>query len=96
MTEAVSQVAQQAQDLLAKHRLPDSIQNRALVMYSGELDSFAILYSLLAHTKLDVHAHHIEIVNYERRDEAENDAIAKQMAYLKRETRRLEFSSSKH
>ena len=96
MTDAPNPVAREALSLLAKNRLPDSIQSRALVMYSGGLDSFAILYNLLAHTSLYVHAHHIEIVNFERRDQAENDAITKQMAYLKKATRRFEFSSSRN
>lgn len=45
-------------------------------MYSGGLDSVALLANVLAETNHHVHVHHIELSNREGRAEVENQAVA--------------------
>ena len=54
-----------------------------LVMCSGGLDCVALLANLLRETDQALHAHHIEIQNYENRAEAENDAVRETLAYFR-------------
>ena len=89
-------VASAVREILAVKKLPDEPRHPALVMYSGGLDSFAVLYALLTATNISVHAHHIEIANYEGRAEAESEAIARQRDWLAKHCRSFEYSTSRH
>jgi hypothetical protein len=66
-----------------------------LVMFSGGLDSVALLANLLQETDQTLHAHHIEIENYENRARAENDAVRRTLAYFRQHYREFSYSSSK-
>ncbi len=66
----------------------------SLVMFSGGLDSVALLANMLQHTKHKVHAHFVEIVNQEKRAAAEKVAVEKCVNYLMRNYRPFEFSTS--
>lgn len=69
---------------------------RSLVMYSGGLDSVALLANVLAETDHHVHVHHIDIVNREGRSAVENIAVKKTLNYIRREYRAFEYSSSRN
>ena len=64
-------------------------------MFSGGLDSVALLANLLQETEQSLHAHHIEIQNYENRARAENDAVRRTLAYFNGHYRDFSYSSSK-
>lgn len=49
---------------------------KTLVMWSGGIDSTYTIAKLLKETPVDVHAHHIYLVNSENRHIAENKAVA--------------------
>ncbi|WP_419913750.1 hypothetical protein [Hoeflea sp.] len=66
-----------------------------LLMLTGGLDSVALLANLLSATKCRVHAHHIDLHNFERRGDAEADAIAKVLPYCWEHYRDFEYTSSK-
>jgi 7-cyano-7-deazaguanine synthase in queuosine biosynthesis len=67
---------------------------RCIVMLSGGLDSVALLANLLSATPHHVHAHHIEIDNFERRALPENDALARVLSYLRVHHRAFDYSAS--
>ena len=69
---------------------------RSLVMYSGGLDSVALLANLLAETDHHVHVHHIDIVNRDGRSAMENIAVEKTLDYIRREYRDFDYSTSRH
>ncbi len=66
-----------------------------LVMFSGGLDSVALLANLLQETDQALHVHHIEIQNYENRAQAENDAVRRTLAHFRQHYREFSYSSSK-
>lgn len=68
---------------------------RSLVMFSGGLDSVALLANVLAETDHHVHVHHIEIVNAEERDKAEDVACLKTLEFIQREYRDFDYSTSR-
>jgi len=68
----------------------------SLLMYSGGLDSTALLANLLTATRHKLHVHHIEINNLENRAEAENNAIRLIMDYCRENYRPFTYSTSKH
>jgi hypothetical protein len=68
---------------------------RSLVMYSGGLDSAALLANVLAETDHQVHVHHIEIANTEGRSDIENIAVSKTLDYIRSEYRDFDYSYSK-
>jgi hypothetical protein len=74
----------------------DRANIRSLVMYSGGLDSVALLANVLAETDHHVHVHHIEIVNRDGRSEIENLAVEKTLDYIRREYRDFDYSSSRN
>lgn len=67
---------------------------KSIVMLSGGLDSVALLGTVLAETNQHVHAHHIEIRNFENRAEVENRVTPKIVEYCRKHYRDFEFSSS--
>lgn len=69
---------------------------RSLVMYSGGLDSVALLANVLAETDHHVHVHHIDIVNRDGRSAVENIAVEKTLDYIRREYRDFDYSSSRN
>ncbi len=80
---------------LKQNNLSADSRHHALIMYSGGLDSLVILYNVLMSTNISIHAHHIEIINVEKRAEVENQAIDEQLAFFKANCRPFEYSSSK-
>ena len=74
----------------------DRANIRSLVMYSGGLDSVALLANVLAETDHHVHVHHIEIVNRDGRSEIENIEVEKTLDYIRREYRDFDYSSSRN
>ncbi len=68
----------------------------SVVMYSGGLDSVALLANILAETDHHVHVHHIDIVNREGRSAAENIAVEKTLDYIREEYRDFDYSSSRN
>lgn len=81
------------QDILSRNQ-PNSMNTRSLLMFSGGLDSVALLWNLLQHTEQKLHVHHIEICNFENRDRAENMAIDRVMEYVKDTCRDFDYSVS--
>jgi hypothetical protein len=85
-------------DALAKSlelcRTPNPERARAVLMFSGGLDSVALLGSVLEHTQQDLHVHHIEIRNFENRHEAENRSIDEVMAFCEKAYRPFTYTSS--
>ena len=65
-----------------------------LVMFSGGLDSTAMLVRLLAGTQDELRAHHIRMVNRERRADAEQQAVERIVAYCRRRYRPFRYSES--
>lgn len=65
-------------------------------MLSGGLDSVALLANLLEHTDHEIHAHHIEISNYEKRADIENKTLDKVLQYMREKYRPFIYSSSKY
>ena len=70
-----------------------------LLMLSGGLDSLGCLHILLTDPKYQdyaIHAHHVHIVNYEDRADAEQLAIQRILEYAKTHYRKFEYSESSH
>jgi 7-cyano-7-deazaguanine synthase in queuosine biosynthesis len=67
---------------------------RTLVMWSGGLDSTAILWDQLKNTVNDVHAHHIHMANTEGRADAESLAVTRQLEWLRKNARPFTYSES--
>src|SRR5918996_5331462 len=65
-----------------------------LVMFSGGLDSTAMLVKLLAESAEELRVHHIRMVNRERRDLAEQRAVEAIVAYCRRHYRPFRYSGS--
>lgn len=81
----------------AIHDAPKPLNNppRTLLMLSGGLDSVALLANLLDATDHHVHAHYIELHNFEERGRAEADAIAQILPFCWEHYRDFDYSSSK-
>src|SRR3954462_2370142 len=65
-----------------------------LVMFSGGLDSTAMLVKLLADTGDDLRVHHIRIANREERAEAEQAAVERIVAWCASRYRPFRYSES--
>ena len=65
-----------------------------LVMFSGGLDSTAMLVKLLTESADELRVHHIRMVNKERRDRAESRAVEAIVAYCRRRYRPFRYSES--
>ena len=80
-----------------RRALPTARQrsHSALLMLSGGLDSVALLANVLAETDQRLHVHHIEIQNFEDRQEVENEAVDKVLAHLRQHYRPFSYSTSK-
>lgn len=80
-----------------RRALPASSPRRysALLMLSGGLDSVALLANILEETDHSLHAHHIEIQNYENRKQAENQAVQAVLAYCRERYRAFSYSTSR-
>jgi 7-cyano-7-deazaguanine synthase in queuosine biosynthesis len=63
-------------------------------MFSGGLDSTAMLVKLLNETADELRVHHIRMVNRERRDVAEQRAVEAIVAYCRRHYRPFRYSES--
>jgi 7-cyano-7-deazaguanine synthase in queuosine biosynthesis len=65
-----------------------------LVMFSGGLDSTAMLVKLLAESADALHVHHIRMINKEKRDLAEQRAVEGILAYCRAHYRPFRYSES--
>ena len=65
-----------------------------LVMFSGGLDSTAVLYRLLTQDKDDLHVHHVRLANRDGRARAEQDAVDRVLAWCRVNCRPFEYSES--
>src|SRR4051812_21323917 len=65
-----------------------------LVMFSGGLDSTAMLVKLLADTGDDLRVHHIRLANRERRAEAEQAAVERIVAWCRNRYRPFRYTAS--
>jgi 7-cyano-7-deazaguanine synthase in queuosine biosynthesis len=65
-----------------------------LVMYSGGLDSTAMLVKLLAETEDELRVHHIRMVNREARAQAEQSAVERIVAWCRDRYRPFRYSES--
>jgi 7-cyano-7-deazaguanine synthase in queuosine biosynthesis len=65
-----------------------------LVMFSGGLDSTAMLVKLLAETKDELRVHHIRMANREQRAEAEQAAVERIVAWCGGRYRPFRYSES--
>jgi 7-cyano-7-deazaguanine synthase in queuosine biosynthesis len=65
-----------------------------LAMFSGGLDSTAMLVKLLAETGDELRVHHIRMVNKERRDAAEQRAVEAIVAWCRKRYRPFRYSES--
>tara|TARA_R100000951_G_C2568498_1_gene157974 strand:- start:10 stop:705 length:696 start_codon:yes stop_codon:yes gene_type:complete len=86
---ALKKVLRSARSRKLKRRI------NTVVMYSGGLDSVAMLASVLQETDHKVHVHHIQIVNFEKRDNAEYEAVKKTLDYMRENYRDFDYSTSK-
>src|SRR5213083_2554439 len=65
-----------------------------LVMFSGGLDSTAMLVKLLGETRDELRVHHIRMVNREARAEAEHSAVERIVAWCRDRHRPFRYSES--
>ena len=65
-----------------------------LVMFSGGMDSTAMLVKLLTQSKDELRVHHIRMVNREGRAEAERAAVEAILAWCRRRYRAFRYSES--
>jgi 7-cyano-7-deazaguanine synthase in queuosine biosynthesis len=65
-----------------------------LVMFSGGIDSTAMLVKLLAETPDELRVHHIRMINKEGRDRAEQRAVEAIVAYCRARYRPFRYSES--
>ena len=65
-----------------------------LVMFSGGLDSTAMLVKLLAEEREELRVHHIRMINRERRHLAESRAVGAIVAYCRAHYRAFRYSES--
>jgi len=63
-------------------------------MYSGGMDSTAMLVKLLAQTSEELRVHHIRMQNREERDAAEQEAVEKIIAWCRGRYRPFRYSES--
>jgi 7-cyano-7-deazaguanine synthase in queuosine biosynthesis len=63
-------------------------------MFSGGLDSTAMLVKLLAESREELRVHHIRMVNRENRDRAEQRAVEAIVAYCRARYRPFRYSES--
>lgn len=75
-------------------KLKGTANEKALLMYSGGMDSVSLLWNLLEHTEQEIHVHAIHLHNSEGRHKAEANAILNSIQYIKENHRNFEFSSS--
>lgn len=67
----------------------------SLLMFSGGLDSTALLANLLTATRHRLHVHRIEIANFENRHPMENNAAKRIIDYCQTHYRPFTYSESK-
>ena len=81
---------------LSKVPLTNTRPTRVVLMYSGGLDSVALLANLLSATDHEIHVHHIVLDNGERRAGAENQAVAATYEWCRAHLRPFDTSESGH
>jgi 7-cyano-7-deazaguanine synthase in queuosine biosynthesis len=66
-----------------------------IIMLSGGFDSTGLLFWALGRPEWHVIAHHINLVNYERRADLEAVAVGKILSYLRRHDFEYDYTSSR-
>lgn len=79
---------------LKKNYFKGTDREKALVMYSGGMDSVSLLWNLLEHTEQEIFVHAISIQNSEGRFRAEAKAVQDSINFMKGVQRPFSFSSS--
>ena len=88
VAEALNTTFSEARSNRFKHRL------NTLIMYSGGLDSVSMLVNVLQETNHKVHVHHIKIINFEKRDDVEYNAVKNTLEYIRKHYRDFDYSTS--
>lgn len=88
VAESLKKTLENARSVNTKRRL------NTLIMYSGGLDSAAMLATTLQETDHKVHVHHIKIINVEGRDQVEDTAVINTLNYIRKHYRDFEYSTS--
>jgi hypothetical protein len=88
VAKALQKTLEEARSRYIKRRL------NTLIMYSGGLDSAAMLASVLRETDHRVHVHHIKIINFEERDIVEDIAVNTTLDYIREHYRDFDYSTS--
>jgi hypothetical protein len=89
-------VAEAVHASLSHTRLRRDKRPLVLLMFSGGLDGTVLLSTLLEHTDVDVHVHHIALDNADGRIGAEQAATDAVLGYCDRHYRPFVASSSTH
>jgi hypothetical protein len=89
-------VADAVHATLGRTRLRRDKRPLVLLMFSGGLDGTVLLSTLLEHTDVDVHVHHIALDNADGRVGAEQAATDAVLAFCERHHRPFAASSSTH
>ena len=89
-----TKVKQALETCLKSNFLKGAKREKALVMYSGGMDSVSLLWNILEHTEQEVHVHFIEIENCQGRHKAEAKAVADSLNYMRNNQRPFTFSCS--
>lgn len=79
---------------LQKNYFRGTKNEKALVMYSGGMDSVSLLWNLLEHTEQEIFVHAISIQNSEGRFKAEAKAVQESINFMKKVQRPFSFSTS--
>lgn len=94
ITDYELKVKEALQETLKFSYFKGTSNEKALIMYSGGMDSVSLAWNVLEHTDQEVHIHSIHLHNLENRINAEAAAIQKSIEYLQKNQRPFEFSSS--
>ena len=79
---------------LQKNYFRGTKNEKAIVMYSGGMDSVSLLWNLLEHTEQEIFVHAISIQNSEGRFKAEAKAVQESINFMKKVQRPFSFSTS--
>ena len=91
---ALADALQTCLDKTFQRRPPTNV--KSIVMLSGGLDSVALLATVLKETNHAVHAHHIDIVNFENRWKVERRSVEDALKYLRKHDRPFDYTQSRN
>lgn len=91
IANAVREILEESQTMKGGKKEEDI---KILLMFSGGLDSTSLLWVLLKHTKCQIHAHHVTLIQDHNRHLAEKEAVGKIVEYCKENARDFNISYS--